>query len=240
MTLLWVTRAALADLGFEALAGQDVSRYRSRHPVLASFYKKRTISVVGTQQLEKVPNQAEIWNLHAENPHRAVTWYDEEQDVVFLLAYSTHDYDEFVNRYYAETLLPTARDYQDIENHRRSVSGLDDDFILVVEGQDPDLVQRALDAPGQVVEEVLASELPAAAILEVALIADTQMTGDVYLVLRFMDRLNVRPLPSDVVADLIPILLPDADYEDLDWAPTSTPPELAVRPDDTVVRWRQP
>lgn len=214
--------------------------YRSRHPVLASFYNKRSNSVVGTQQLEKVPNQAGIWNLHAENPHRAVTWYDEEEDIVFLLAHSTHDYDEFVTRYYDETLLPTPSDYQDVANHRRSVCGLDDDFILVVEAQEPDLVQRALNTPGEVIEEVLGSELPAAAILEVAVVADTQMTGDVYLVLRFMDRRNARTLPSEVVSELVPILLPDAAYEDLDWAPTTTPPELAVRPGDPVVRWRQP
>ena len=220
MTLLWVTRAALDDLGYGAHAGQDLSPYQRRHPVLASFYSKRAQSVVGTQQLEGVPHQEGIWNLHAQDPHRAVTWYA-----------------VFVDRYRRGTLKPTEADYVDVATHRRNASGLDDDFIAVVESQEPDLVQRALEAPGRVIQEILGSELPVAALLEVAVIADVSMTGDVYLVLRITDRLRARSLPSDVVADLASILLPDADYEDIDWTPTSAPDELSVRPGDTVIRW---
>ena len=237
MTLLWVTRAALDDLGYGAHAGQDLSPYQRRHPVLASFYSKRAQSVVGTQQLEGVPHQEGIWNLHAQDPHRAVTWYDAAEDVVFLLACSHHVYAVFVDRYRRGTLKPTEADYVDVATHRRNASGLDDDFIAVVESQEPDLVQRALEAPGRVIQEILGSELPVAALLEVAVIADVSMTGDVYLVLRFTDRLRARSLPSDVVADLASILLPDADYEDIDWTPTSAPDELSVRPGDTVIRW---
>lgn len=240
MTLLWVTRSALADLKFEELAGCDMSAYKQRHPLLSSFYRKRAISVVGTEQLKGAPRSHGIWNLHAENPHRGVTWYDEVEDVVFLLAYSPHDYEEFVNRFHEGSLKPTPFDYEDVAEHRRASAGLDDDFIAVVEKQAPDLVAQALDSPGAVIQQLLGGELPAAAVVEIALVADEQLEGDVFLVLRFADRLRARTLPSEVVSDLVPILLPEADFAELDWAPRSTPRELRVYPGDTTIRWRRP
>ncbi len=239
MTLLWVTRAALTDLKLEALAGSDVSRVSNRHPILDAFYSKRAQSQFGTEQLEGVPHSQGIWNLHAINPHRGVTWYDHDEDVVFLLAYSPHDYAVFVSRFRMGQLSPSARDYEDVAQHRRELSGLDDDFLEVVEAQCPDLVARALHEPGQVVEELLGSELPAAALLEVVVVSDTDLTGDLYLALRFADRQKLRALPSEVVSHLIPLLLPDADYVDIDWAPAYVPAELGNRAGDTTIRWRR-
>lgn len=156
MTLLWATRQALADLGFEALAGSYLEPVKNRHPILASFFKNRSdVKVTGTERLKQVPLAAEVWNLHAQNPHRAVTWYDHVEDVVYLLAYSPHDYKEFVRRYGAGTLLPAAVDYADVGAYRRATQGLDDDFIEVVEAQRPDLVARARRSPGSVVSHVL-------------------------------------------------------------------------------------
>jgi len=69
--------------------------------------------------------------------------------------------------------------------------------------------------------------------------ADPDVTGDVFILLRFSGRLNTRTLPRDVVADLAAILLPDAELSDLDWAPARVPAELAAKPGDTAIRWRR-
>lgn len=129
MTLLWVTRAALADLKLEALAGSDVSRVSNRHPILDACYSKRAESQSATQQLEGIPHSQGIWNLHALNPHRGITWYDHEKDVVFLLAYSPHDYAVFVRRFRAGQLASSAREYEDVAQQRRELSGLNDDIL---------------------------------------------------------------------------------------------------------------
>lgn len=172
---------------------------------MAAFYSKRTTRPEGQEKLQGVPSSAGVWNLHARDPYRGVTWYDTDADVVFLLAFTPHNYREFVTRWKASNLLPKPADYVDFEAHVRRLSGLDDEFIDVVEAADPDLVRRALSAPGTVVEEVLGEELAAAALLEVLVIAEIDVTGDVFLVMRFSGRLNTRKLPRDVVADLAAI-----------------------------------
>ena len=88
-------------------------------------------------------------------------------------------------------------------------------------------------------EELLGSELPTAALLEVVVVSDTDLTGDLYLALRFADRQKLRALPSEVVSHLVPLLLPDADYVDIDWAPAYVPVELGNRAGDTTIRWRR-
>ena len=68
--------------------------------------------------------------------------------------------------------------------------------------------------------------------------ADPDVTGDVFMLLRFSGRLNTRTLPREVVADfaaLAALLLPDAEFSDLYWAPARVPMQLAAKPRDTAI-----
>lgn len=96
---LWVTRQALEDIGFGALAGPsfDLARYAGRHPILGRFLDQRSQNVLGTQPTRGVQaTKVEIYNLHAQNPIRGVTWFDRTANTVFLLAVVLdHEYTVF-------------------------------------------------------------------------------------------------------------------------------------------------
>jgi len=69
---LWVTRQALADIGYEDLAGPgfDLDALSMRHPILDTFKTKRTSNPRGTEQTQGV--KGEIFNLHARNPYEGL------------------------------------------------------------------------------------------------------------------------------------------------------------------------
>ena len=77
------------------------------------------------------------WNLHAAEPQRAVTWYDDGADIVWLFAVTNHDDKGIVRCSKSGTLWPTAADRADLEPFKaeqgripREVAGLRDASVL--------------------------------------------------------------------------------------------------------------
>lgn len=109
-------RCAVEDLN----AGPDatVLELGQKHALVAKFRKMRSQHPLGVEKLRDVPSRLNIYNLHA-GRQRGVTWYDEEYDVVWLLAAGFHAsgasddaYVHFVDLARAERLLPTVEDYE--------------------------------------------------------------------------------------------------------------------------------
>lgn len=216
-----------------------MSGKRRRHTILNAFYTKRTDNVVGTQQLQGV-RRGDLWNLHGQDPHRSVTWFDEVENVVFLLGHTVHDYSEFVDRYFAGELMPTDADYEDFRRFRAERDGLNDDFIDAVEDEAGQLVADALAQPGILVSRLLGHELPADALLDALEIDGILLDGDVYVVLRVSKRRNSRDLPADLVSELIAVLLPpEAEFEHIE-IHCAAPDQFGNCSGDIAVRWRRP
>lgn len=239
--LLWVTRAALDDLGLGPLAGPtfDLDANLRRHPILRRFARQRALDPRGTEPTQNVAG--EVYNLHAKNPTRGVTWYDTEANVVFLLAVSLiHDYTEFERRSAAGTLMPTEADYADVAGYRDPFDGGDLDFLAVAGPQAEALVESALATPGRLVTGVLGGELPTCVQVEVILLDDATMEGDVFAAMRLETRSGLVELPATIVSDLAFELFPDAAVEDVDLYHDRFPSPRGKLPGDVVVRWRRP
>lgn len=239
---LWVTRRALADIGMGELAGPtfDLQRYAERHPILKRFRDQRSLHPHGTELTQHV--HGEVYNLHARNPLRGVTWHDQEHNVVFLLAVSVdHDYGVFERRSLAGELMPDEFDYADLAQARDPLSGVDDpDFFELAEPHAANLLAEALAKPGVPVEATLGHELPAVMQLEVLVIEQEDLHGDVYAAVRFEDRRNVVRLDDMAAVQLADILFPDADPAEVDIGHASFPAPRGRLAGDFVFRWRRP
>ena len=59
------------------------------HDVIAKFVDQRRSRTFGQEPTLGV--KPTTWNLHAQDPKRAVTWYDDGADIVWLCAVTNHD-----------------------------------------------------------------------------------------------------------------------------------------------------
>ena len=123
------------------------------------------------------------WNLHAQDPKRAVTWYDEGADIVWLCAVTNHDYEEVVRRSKSGMLWPTAADRADVElfkvDRQRiplEVAGLRDALVLRESAEaKPGTCQRATLA-GEVDVSVVVLPLTAGSLSPADYYDDEELT----------------------------------------------------------------
>ena len=89
---LRLTRRALEDLhlSIEQYAGRPATDYREVHVFVTAFVERRSQSARG-QELTNLPvTAASVYNLH-HGRWRALTWHDEDSDVVWLLGVGWHE-----------------------------------------------------------------------------------------------------------------------------------------------------
>jgi hypothetical protein len=235
-----VTRLALDDINMKFEAGPtfDVEAAQNRHVILEAFVSKRSNSPVGQEPTLGI--KGAVFNLHAQNPWRAVTWYDEDNAVCWLLGVSAHDYKLFVQRDKDGTLAPTEDDYADL-TVARDPAALDDSlerFLEVLADDARNLFTEAEAAPNTEVSALLAGTLTTAIYVEV-LVVDEPDCADVYVAFRMPPRAGFQ-LPEDVLGVATAVVLPDAAYDDLDWHYQSFPREAGKRNDEVVIWWRRP
>ena len=97
------------DAGFDELRS---------HPIVRVFVNRRLHKVDDTKRVAPLPSGHEVYRLALQHDHRGATWYDEENDVVWLCAYRLHRsgaasdaFPYFKELDAADRLLPTAEDY---------------------------------------------------------------------------------------------------------------------------------
>lgn len=235
---LRVTRRALEDIGMKSRAGAafDLDADKQRHPILEAFLDKRGRSPVGQEQTLGI--KAPVYNLHARNPWRGVTWYDEDAGVCWLLGVTAHQYDLFVERAKVGGLTPTESDYADLELARSVVPPAADegDVVAAIRSDGAALVAEAFAKPNTEVAGVLAESL------DVALFAQVIFTitdgADLFIGFRMPPRPGAT-LPDQFVEVCVAVMLPDADPADIDWRVQEFPGR-AFEPGGWVVRWRRP
>lgn len=108
--------AAATDVPFEELR---------KHEIIKALIRERTQRTDDTRQVHPLTCGQPVWVLARGHDHRGATWFDEQERVVWLLAYGRHrsgqaedffpyckDLDE------ADRLLPSASDYEALLRER--------------------------------------------------------------------------------------------------------------------------
>lgn len=114
-TVAITSRCLEEDLGLPADA--DMGMAAARRPIVAAFVDRRSVEPEGGDRIAQLVGliTAPIFSLHSVRD-RAATWFDREEDVVWLLAVGEdHDYDHFEHLARAERLLPEDSDYERFE-----------------------------------------------------------------------------------------------------------------------------
>ncbi len=235
---LRVTRRALADIGWSHIGGAafDLEANRGRHPILKAFASKRGHSPTGQERTLGI--KAPVYNLHARNPWRGVTWFDEQAGVCWLLGVTAHDYAEFVSRAKTGELTPTEQDYADLDLARSPLPRtLDETEVLERIREDgASLVVAAFAAPNTEIVGGLARALDVALFVEVILTVTDGV--DLHVAFKMPPHPGV-PLPGHLVEVCVAAMLPSADPFDIDWNWQGFP-SRDPSPGEYVVRWRRP
>ena len=239
---LWVTRQALADIGYEDLVGPgfDLDTLSTRHPILDAFKTKRTSNPRGSELIQGV--KGEIFNLHARNPYRGVTYFDEARGVVFLLAVSVdHDYSLFTTRDAAGSLRPSESDYADFFESLNPIQSYET-FLKEAEAEADmaPLLAAALVNPGNLIEGVIGREFSIAVSVEALIPNEPNQPVDIYVAVSFEGRARTLPLPRYVKDDLADIFFPEAEIEEVDVGLPIFPLPRGKRDGDFIYRWKRP
>ena len=230
----------MADLGLGLRAGWclDVEDLSRRSDLLARFFRQRSLDPRGTERTQGV--HGEIYNLHARNPLRGVTWWDQDHDIVFLLAATReHDYTLFTDRDRRGELMPTVHDYLDVFEHRKALVSQYgyNDFLADVEPVLAQMLAEARERPGVVVSRTVAQGMVGAHMVVEVVAGLEDFDGDVYAAVQFRGARIA--FPPTVVDDLAVAAFPDAEPDHLDIGVTF-PARYGARHDDIALRWRRP
>lgn len=233
-----LTRRALEDLGLDvsALSERTADEYRGAHDVVEAFVARRSQNPGGAETT-RLPSSTSVvvFNLHV-GRWRALTWHDQDDDVVWLLGAGWHEsgslddaYEVLKRRDERGDLLPTEQDILDI----LPLAG--PDFIAEVITQCSDLMARACARPNGEVRAVIADVVDTSAFVEVVVVAAEELS-EVWIAIRLppRERDDLR-LPAEWLTLVVAALLPEADPDQLRWqGPFSGHPDDSS---EVVVRW---
>jgi hypothetical protein len=233
---LRLTRGALADLGLDdrALAGRRAEELIDRHPVIAAFVERRGQDPDGQETIQLPESRAIVYSLHA-GRWRALTWWEPDLGVVWLLGAGYHRSGERSDAYAvlkrrdrADELFPTEQDYVDLEPDPA-------DYVQAVAQDAPALVSRARQAPGEEVRGDLAGVLDVSVIAVVVEDAG-QRLEEIWVGFSMPPKGPVPPHPVWVLVALA-ALFPNAEPEELHHGGLFPRPD-GNRHGEVVVCWR--
>lgn len=203
-----------------------MEEYSDKHRALKTFVKSRSQSPQGQETTQLPKSKQVVYNLHAWR-YRGLTWFDEEDDVCWLIGVGFHEFgsrsDAYVvlkERDKAGELLPTEEDYRSLYQWRRTLgaSALDD-LIHLVAKEGPNMLSAALAAPGSRVGRILGDALEVDLVVEESLDDDHILLRE-YSVTFVMPPVKPGVLPSGKNWQLLLIFafLPEtADVSELEW-----------------------
>ena len=172
---LRVTRRTLEkDLGLTAdLLAQPVERFTEEHPILLAFHQMRSQNPEGQETTQLPKSKQVVYNLHA-GRYRGLTWFDEDDDVCWLLGAGFHQsgsrsdaYIVLRNTDEAGDLLPTETDYRALYQWRRNSGASElDDLVRLVAQEGPELLSAAMSSPGARIGRILGDALEVEILVE--------------------------------------------------------------------------
>ena len=217
------------------LAGRPAKQLEDEHDVIAKFVEQRTSRTDGQEPTLGV--KPTTWNLHAQNPYRAVTWYDEASDIVWLCAVTNHDYKAIVRRSKDGTLWPSPADLADVEFYRIQQQGVPLDVAGLQDAKELRVAAEA--SQGTVQRATLAGEVDVSLVV-LPLTGDSLSPADYFAVVHH-PRKKSRPVDDDLDDVVSALLFFDADDNELTF-PLSAPPVLGelILGADHVLWWQRP
>ena len=209
---LRVTRRALADLGlgriYYGLPAEDLA---DEHDLLGSFVKNRTDQPYGTESTKRV--RPKCFNLHTRDPWRGITWYDEAQEICWLVgATGQHDYTLFEVRSLNDEIRPTSEDYADLELLSQET---EDVFIDQVVAQAPELMSLALSRTNTEHRMPIAGVIDTGVFVEVLVVPGAGPIEEVFVSFQ-MPPLPGMQVPSDFCETIFWVLAPEAQEAEVD------------------------
>lgn len=225
---LAVTRRCLEeDLGIVGRHWRDAV---SEFPVLQAFADRRAQSPQGRERILDLMDvlRAPIFSLHS-GADRAATWYDEDEDIVWLLAVGrSHDYDHILDLGRRGRLMPGIEDYDQFEPE---TTGREFAESLVNDARR--LVEQAWMVRDEPVEGVLAGRIRVRVCIE---------TDDPdFLVVAVSERLvpGEVVLPKEWQLQVAATFFPGVDFGDFNPFPLEFD-NTYVRDDELALRWFAP
>ena len=240
-----LTRRALEDLGLaiEDYAARPATDYTDAHDVVRVFVERRRQSPIGQEWTNLPVTAAPAYNLHF-GRHRALTWHDEDSDVVWLLGVGWHEsgsvddaYAMLKARDRAGTLMPSEQDYLDLEMSLEDARS----FVVQVSQEAPALVNRARQTPGKEVRGVIAGRLGVGVLVEVVVIAgEDESLEEIWVGFELPPLEGATALPPQpdwimaVLAAMVPVYV---SVEALDFS-GRFPRSGGSKPNEIVICWR--
>lgn len=184
---LRLTARALEDLGCpRTFSRTDLDGVEESSPhgwIMRLFRSKYRDSATGTDNPIHGVGRPDIYPCHGPMGGRAVTWFDEEEAICWLLGFTPeHDFTLFEGRAASGELLPDAHDYEVLIVER---GALDFDRLTVVPVKE--MLKRATGVPGVSLRHTIAD------LLEIEIIA-TEVSVDEKVLREFF--LSVRMPPA--------------------------------------------
>jgi hypothetical protein len=147
------------DADFDDVAGLEIVR---------ALVRERSSHHEGAREVAPLTCGQTVWRLAHQHDHRGATWFDADEEVVWLVAYGRHrsgqdgDFFPYCKAPDADDrLLPTAEDY------KRLILERDRRFIDAVRVEAPIILHDARQDPGTEVRRRLGGELGAGIAVEV-------------------------------------------------------------------------
>ncbi len=158
-------RCVVDDLGF----GRDTDfDTLLRHEMVRALRNQRHTVVHGTDTVGPAAGDDTLWVLRYGHHHRGATWFDAEENVVWLCAYARHRsgepsdaFERFPQLIGAGLVRPTAADYEALRDDRA------ERFAAVVSVETQDLLAAARAQPGVEERRVIGTTQPVGLVVHV-------------------------------------------------------------------------
>lgn len=198
------------------------------HEVCKAFIAKRSQSPVGTEKVQPLNSNVQVYTLHA-GRWRGVTWHDQEEDIVWLLGCRFHRSGEREDAYpffkdldAAERLLPTEEDYLihfDLQARELPVR---------LQEVAQEILERARRRRGEELREVIGGTFPVSVVVE----RENELEQVWVAVSQRLLGGEIQP-PPEWLRFIVAAFFPDAPFDALQ-SPSEGFPARAVGPDEVV------
>jgi hypothetical protein len=203
-------RCFVDDLGLKAEdAERPVGDLVDEHELIQAFYDQRRQNPIGAEWIRGLTSDIMAYSLHATR-FRGITWHDERNGVVWLMAGRFHTsgdpkdaYPTFLSLDADDRLLPDRPDFEALlfVRSRDAVEGMFNDA--------PRLVEEARAQPGRIIPATLGGRIDVRVAVE----------GDdpAMLVLTVSSRVRPGelPIPGDWVTRVVAAFFPEQEFADL-------------------------
>ena len=178
------------------------------HEIIKALVKRRRETPENTKTVSPLPGGPEVYRLAYGDRHRGATWFDEANNVVWLLAYAQHEFKGtgdafpyFKELHAAERLLPEERDYKALFDDRASR------FAGVARHDAVQLLEAARAAPGQEQRGLVGGEVGVGVAVEIV-----ETLTETYLAVK------LRGLTTETLPILLAAFFPEYDFADIESA----------------------